>query len=185
MRTLQADYFDWMCRLVYDRKYCRGKKYNKLLRFLNDTDFFYILEMDENRAEDGISMRYKYGDEYYISEDEIYIHLSNKPCSILEMMVALSIRCENHIMDDPEIGNRTGEWFWNMIDNLGLSEMSDDSYDADYVEMVVQRFLNREYQFDGEGGLFTVRSINIDMRKIDIWYQMCWYLNSVLSERRN
>ena len=101
------------------------------------------------------------------------------PCSVLEMMLALSIRCEEHIMDDPEIGNRTGEWFWIMIVNLGLGSMDDTRYDEEYVDDILDKFLNREYDADGTGGLFPVRNpryAQYDLRNVDIWYQLNWYL---------
>ena len=97
-------------------------------------------------------------------------------CSVLEMMIALSMRCEEQIMDDPDIGNRTGQWFWDMIDNLGLGNMSDSKFDSLYVDEVLQRFLNRDYKRNGEGGLFTINRRGLDMRSVEIWYQMCWHL---------
>ena len=57
-----------------------------------------------------------------------------RPCSVLEMMIALSMRCEEQIMDDPDIGNRTGQWFWDMIDNLGLGEHERLKFDGRYVD---------------------------------------------------
>ena len=45
----------------------------------------------------------------------ISAYLDNKTCSVLEMMIALAIRCEEHIMDDPDVGNRTGQWFWKDV----------------------------------------------------------------------
>ena len=110
----------------------------------------------------------------------IATYLDDRPCSILEMMIALAIRCEEHIMEDPEIGNRTGQWFWNMIVSLGLGHMTDDYFDLAYVEEAVRRFLNREYSRDGSGGLFTIERCPQDMRRIEIWYQMCMYLQTIL-----
>lgn len=182
---MQEDYFNWMCNLVCDRKRHDGKRYVKLLWHLHMTEFIYIMEMDDNRAEDGMDLRHKFGDEYCIDEELIIDNLYDKPCSVLEMMIALSIRCEDNIMGDPDIGNRTEEWFWNMIDNLGLSKMHDALFLEEYVDLVLHRFLYREYQPDGKGGLFHIPSTHIDLRNIDIWYQMCRYLNTVLSERRN
>lgn len=57
-------------------------------------------------------------------------------------------------MDDPEAGNRTGVWFWAMISNLGLECMSDDDFDELYVEEHIQHFLDRQYSYQGGGGLF-------------------------------
>ena len=41
------------------------------------------------------------------------------------MMIALAIRCEEHIMDDPDAGDRTGQWFWSMLVSLGLGSMDE------------------------------------------------------------
>lgn len=107
---LNSEYFDWMCQLVCNRRYTRGLSYQKLLRFLHNVDFNYTIEMDGNREEDGIDLRYRFGYENSYENAMISSYLDNSPCSVLEMMIALAIRCEEHIMDDPDIGNRTGQW---------------------------------------------------------------------------
>ena len=80
-------------------------------------------------------------------------------------------------MADPDIGNRTGQWFWNMIVNLGLGNMNDSNFSEDFVEKRIEVFLDRNYGKHGEGGLFTVRNSRYDLRNVEIWYQMCWYLD--------
>ena len=95
------------------------------------------------------------------------------------MMVGLAIRCEETIMDDTNIGDRTGQWFWGMIVNLGLGSMFDNNYDRQLVETNVERFLEREYDYNGKGGLFTIRHCDRDLRDVEIWYQLCWYLDSI------
>lgn len=82
-------------------------------------------------------------------------------------------------MDDPEYGNRTGQWFWNMVNSLGLGSMTDDRYDAYSIDRTIEIFLDREYDADGQGGLFTVRHCDEDMRNVEIWTQLCWYLNDI------
>ena len=96
------------------------------------------------------------------------------------MMVALAIRCEESIMDDPEIGDRTSQWFRIMLVNLGLGSMSDDRFNRVYVDMVIDRFLDRQYDADGRGGLFTVRHCDCDLRDVEIVYQMYWYLDELV-----
>lgn len=176
---LNNEYFEWMCELVRDTRYTRRLSYKKLLKYLHDRDFEFIIEMDSNRAEDGTDLRYRFAYDYKRSGPSTIGYLDDGPCSVLEMMVALAIRCEEHIMDDPEMGNRTGHWFWIMIENLGLRSMSDNNFDERYVEKVIDRFLNREYNENGEGGLFTVRNCGLDLRTVEIWYQMCWYLDEI------
>jgi hypothetical protein len=95
------------------------------------------------------------------------------------MLVALALRCEENIMDDPDMGNRTGQWFWIMISNLGLGAMRDSRFNERRAEVVIDRLLSRDYEPDGEGGLFTVKGCKHDMRTVEIWHQMCWYLNYI------
>jgi hypothetical protein len=98
------------------------------------------------------------------------------------MMVALAVRCEEDMMYDPDYGDRTAQWFWGMVRSLGLGGMMDSVYDPDRVEAVIQRFLNRDYEPNGKGGLFTLRHAPFDARKVDIWYQLCWYLDELAGD---
>lgn len=178
---LNNEYFEWLCELVCsDERYFRRLPYRRLLRYLHSVDFRYTIAMDGNRAENGVNLRYRFGDENSYRDAMIASYLDYRPCSVLEMMVALAIRCEERIMDDPDIGNRTGQWFWDMIDSLGLKQMSDIAFDRVYVENVVEKFLDRDYKPNGEGGLFTVENCDRDMRDTDIYYQMCWYLREIV-----
>lgn len=175
------EYFDWMYRLVCDKQYTRNKSYTKLLSYLYDTNFFYLIDRDGNRADDGIQLRYRFGYESGYDDRVIASYLDDRDCSVLEMMVALAMRCEEHIMGDPDMGDRMGQWFWSMIDNLGLMEMDNKRFNEAYAEVVIDIFLNREYKPNGEGGLFTVEDRNRDLRSVEIWYQMMWYLDSILN----
>ena len=177
---LNQKYFEWMYQLVCNEGYSERLSYRKLLSYLHDTEFVYIIDMDSNRAEDGIDLRYRFGYEHEYEHSIIAEYLDDRSCSVLEMLIALSIRCEEHIMDDPDIGNRTGQWFWSMISNLGLDFMSDTKFDKRYLDGVISKFLNREYKRNGEGGLFTVKNCKHDLRTAEIWYQMCWYLVDIL-----
>lgn len=176
---LNNAYFDWMYRLVCGDGYSKGRSYRKLFYLLHDTPFTYTIAMDGNRYEDGVELRYRFANEQGHREAIIARYLDERPCSVLEMLIALSIRLEEHIMDDPEIGNRTGQWFWNMITNLGLGSMNDVRFDKDYSYNVIQRFLSRDYERDGKGGLFTVKYCRFDLRDVEIWYQACWYLDNL------
>jgi hypothetical protein len=170
---VNKEYFNWMCFLACPD----NPEYYGLLEQLHATDFEYSLDMDGNRAEDGMELRYRFGEEYSYGMPVIAAYLDDRPCSVLEMMLALAIRCEEHIMDNPDMGDRTSCWFGEMIDNLGLYGMHGPNYDSEYVDHVLYIFLNREYERNGEGGLFTIRDPKRDMRTTDIWYQMCWYIN--------
>lgn len=178
MDKLEQKYFDWLCNKIIDDE--SVTKYYKLMNHIYDRQFISIIEMDNNRAEDGKGLRRRFEIENSIPR-EIMLELfsGNTTCSVLEMMVALSIRCEETIMTDDSYGDRTGIWFWNMIVSLGLGTMSDSRFDSRYTDVVIDRFIDREYQRNGEGGLFTIDGIKRDMRNVEIWYQMMWYLDTL------
>lgn len=177
---LNNAYFEWMYQLVCDKQYSKKLSYRKLLCRLHDTEFIYLIPMDSNRADDGVNLRYRFGDEYSYEPPMITSYLDERACSVLEMLIALSLRCEEHIMDDPDIGNRTGQWFWNMIVNLDLGSMNDAMFDKEHVDDIISIFLNRQYKRNGEGGLFTIKHCRHDLRSVEIWYQMCWYLDELV-----
>lgn len=175
---LNNEYFEWMYKIVLSNQYSfNGLTYRKLLYYLHGREFTYILEMDGNRAADGIDFRYQFGYEFGYSNEMIRQYLDTRPCSVLEMMVALSFRLEKQIMDNYDYGDRTGQWFWNMIVSLGLGHMSDDKFNRKYVDRTVTKFLNREYEPNGKGGLFTLNNSNYDMAKEEIWCQAMWFLD--------
>lgn len=175
-RTKQ-EYFDWMINLVGGNRYAGRVTFVHLLESLHDTEFVYTIHRDKNRYEDGISLRYRFGCDNNCEEDaERYL---TGPCSVLEMMVALALRCEETIMDDPSIGNRTAQWFWSMVTNLGLGSMYDSRFDKRIFDMHMYKFINHKYDRDGKGGLFTVRNCKYDMRDEEIWNQLNWYLDGI------
>lgn len=181
MRNLKNEinsrYFDWICDKVCGKRYSKELSFYRLLEHLHNTEFIFSVSKDENRAADGIDLRYRFAGSHRRIE---YLDYLDGPCSVLEMMVALAIHMEENVMDDPEYGDRTGQWFWGMIVNLGLGSMTDSRYDERYVNDILERFLYRDYEPDGRGGLFTVKRTNEDLRSVEIWYQMCWYLDEFL-----
>ena len=177
---LSDKYFKWMYKLVSDKRFKRSS-YRKLLKCLHSIDFTYTIEMDGNRAEDGMDLRYRFGYFNSLEEQMIASYLDDRPCSVLEMMIALAIRCEEQIMGNPDIGDRTSKWFWIMIDNLGLSNMDDDHYDENLIYKVIDRFLNHDYDKNGKGGLFIIENSHRDIRNVEIWYQMMWYLDDIIN----
>ena len=169
------EYKKWLYHEVIDSKPKR-KEYDKLFDTLFDTPFKIIHPYDENRAMDGLESRWIFSSQPGVEDIPA---LEGVPCSVLEMLVALSIRCEETIMDDTRVGDRTGQWFWGMITNLGLGSMTDDNYSRDYVDSVIDRFLRNDYESNGKGGLFTIRNCEYDLRSVGIWCQLCWYLDSL------
>lgn len=171
---LKRKYFEWLCNFVKTPEMCNYK--NLLLRLFR-IDFYAIIPTDENRASDGIELRYRFGREKKLHASDVSSVIDVTDCSVLEMMIALCLRCEEQIIDSPDTEYRTKKMFWRMIRNLGLISMNDDKYDEFEVEERMDIFLNREYEPNGTGGLFHLKRPRNDLRDVEIWYQMMWYLN--------
>lgn len=174
--VINDEYFMWLLSLVCGRKHSEKYSFEKLLRYLHNTEFRYSILRDENRAEDGMDLRYRFA--CHVGVEAVESDLDG-PCSVLEMMIALALRCEETIMCDDDIGDRTKQWFWMMVTNMGLGSMSDDRFDRRYVKGVVECFLDRDYEPDGRGGLFVIRNCEQDLRDVEIWYQLHWYLDTI------
>lgn len=172
------EYFEWLYDMMCVDRYSKEISYRKLFTRLHNIEFRYIIPSDRNRAGDGIDLRYRFAYANNYSYRAVSEYLSD-PCSVLEMMVALAMRCEENIMDDPKVGNRTSQWFWGMVVNLGLGSMTDAQYDKQLVDESVRTLLNRDYKPNGEGGLFTLRHCDEDLRDVEIWMQLCWYLDEI------
>lgn len=170
------EYFEWMYHLVSSDEKYNKLSYRKLLYFLHSVSFYPRMEMDDNRRIDGIDFRYRFGYENGYSDEYIRRYLDTRECSVLEMMIALAFRVEEQIMSNTLYGDRTGQWFWMMIVNLGLGKMDDQNYDERYVAMVIDNFLSGRYSPNGDGGLFIVDHPAKSMPSVDIWCQFMWYL---------
>jgi hypothetical protein len=161
-----------MVDMVCANRFADGVSFRKLLKHLHDTVFTYTLKKDADRAADGEYLRYRFA--YRNGYDKNFTDGSS---SVLEVMIAIAMECEESIMDDPSYGDRTAQWFWEMVKNLGLGGMTDTRYDAEHVDEVLTRFLSRKYTRDGRGGLFYIPGCTRDLRRVAIWHQLCWWLN--------
>lgn len=172
-------YFDWLCRLI-NTPDDRVSRDVRVLKYLYSKDFRYSNDMDANRAADGVDMRYNFSYDTGYSFPDVREALLDKPCSCLEMMVALAWRCENNIMGDYDKGDRTPIWFWVMIDNLGVS--SDQLSDIDICDDIIEHWFVCDYGRDGAHSLWYVPGVRKDMRKREIWSQMMIYLDAYYGE---
>ena len=57
-KAIRYDYFDWLCDKVRDRS-C-DKSYLMLLKDLHNIPFMAVIEIDNNREEDGKYIREEY-----------------------------------------------------------------------------------------------------------------------------
>lgn len=176
MKRKDQLYFAWLVNFVCDTD--QKRFYSELLRYLFNCEFVYDNEYDKNLADYGVELRYEYHERIAsLSEDTLY-----RECTLLEMMIALSVSMEEEIMSNDEHGDRTHRWFWGMIESLGLDKYEDSYWDELKVDEIIENFEEKRYQKSGKGGLFTVENGQFNMRNMTIWEQMSGYLTEIINE---
>lgn len=166
------DYYQWLLEKVdgYKEPYYN---YSLLLHKLHSLPFVWSIERDSNRATDGKRLRWEYMDENSIPEGA---YRDGVPCSVLEMLISLCIRCDLEIIGEAGV-DQVAKWFWIMIDNLDLSRCTDDNFNGEYVEQQIGIWLDRVFSRNGKGSPFPLKKAHHDQRKVEIWLQMCGYLS--------
>ena len=151
-----SDYYLWLYELVNDGEH------DTLIRYLYEHPYTWQFTLDENRSAGGINMRNRYANENGILPRDV----GEGPCSILEMLIALSERMVELLTCD------IYTWFWQMLDNLGLTQFDDSNFDERGVSYILSVWLNRSYNSKGEGSLFPLKDYSGDCRNLDTWGQM-------------
>lgn len=177
------NYYVWLMDKIHIREHSEN---TEMVAVLFDREYLWFLENDDNRAEEGLDLRDQYEQEtgYPISEyKEIGLNI---PCSVLEMLIGLAQAIENNVMYDPERGNRTHIWFWEMVRNLGLDKATDDEilgrgrFGVAYIDGILDRWLAREFDSDGVGSPFPLSNCGDfvkNQRETELWFQAMNYLN--------
>ena len=178
--NIKQDYFQWLCEMVHSDG--PSQSYGILLKTLHSIPFFATHERDLNRMDDGFRLRYEY--EYicpsYIPESKKEEFFEEK-VSVLEVLIALANRIED-LMYDPNKGDQTLIWFWEMISNLGFENFTDEAFGCRewysfQVEDIIKKWLERKFQRSGKGSPFPLKYWKYDQRKLELLYQMNDYLN--------
>lgn len=169
---VRDEYLVWLLEMVGMRRGWWG-----LANLLHSIKFRWTIPNDDNRATDGMVLRDKFAYEQGLDN---YPELSG-PCSFLEMLVALARRCDDEIMGDPTKEPRYAFWFQEFLKNADLMQFSDErsceiGWEPTDVDKIVDRILDRTYEPDGEGGLFPLKDPKENQRKVEIWYQMSFWL---------
>lgn len=167
---LERQYYIWLTNWIPAWR----MTHSKLLRKLYETPFRVTLLMDENRVGDGLALRTRFVYENGMSTVERDVLKIRRPCSILEVMIAMALRFEEEYMRDFQDEDPVGKRFGYMLDSLGLTCDDDLVFDGDQMRigLILTIFLDRTYHPDGRGGLFYIPGTQDDMRQIELWQQM-------------
>lgn len=166
---IRESYFKWLIDDVLGEPSIR-ESHLYLARALFKKEFYWIVVNDENRAVDGRLLRDEYTDKTGMDVTDILAC----PCSVLEMLIALAVRIACDIMPDV-YSQDVAYWFWLMITNLKLDGFDDRGFDMEYVDYILEKFMERDYDYEGFGGLFPRKNATEDQSKVEIWYQMQGY----------
>lgn len=170
-------YYDWLCNLIdTDTDICMPHK--KLLSGLHTMQFYSCNNMDNNRAADGMGLRRMFINENKNDPEFVYEFMSvyiSRPCSVLEFMIALAMKCGNGLYAHLDQEYPVALWFWKVFcKNLGYDRMHDDNFSQKKFYDRTVGCMSREYNSDGTGGsMFPIRGYTVsDMRTLDIWQQL-------------
>lgn len=174
-QPLDELYLTWLYHQVGSIKLRNpARTFWSLFRQLHITEFVWIVPNDDNRVEDGRDLRQEFIQQERIDDvDRDWMELG---CSMLELLIGLSRVLAFEAEGEPR------DWFWTLIENLGLEEMNDRTYRSapDVAERIIcetaNRVIWRTYSPDGRGGLFPLDHPEHDQRDVEIWYQLNAYL---------
>jgi hypothetical protein len=161
----EQEYFRWLTDRVQEDGHPR-KTYGNLFRMLYDTEFVWIIPNDDNRVMDGLDLRV----EFFHSRVAL-----RKPCSVLEVLVALSRRLAWLA------GGSAEGWAWQLLCNLELHKFRDpiSQRKTQQVDEILYALIWRTYYPDGTGGFFPLTWPKEDQTKVEIWYQMHAYVKEI------
>lgn len=154
--------------------------YTMLCCSLLKKPFVPVIKDDYNRVEDALTLRIDFVECYSDIYDDIvpideYGNFEEEDVSCLEMLLYLALRLEEDLMYDYKEGDRTIEWFFEFITNLNLDDITNENYSEKscyYISEILDRWMNREYNDNGENGNIIITNRNCDMRNMPIWNQL-------------
>lgn len=170
MKRNERLYFDFLTDFV-----CSGREkveFSKVLEQLFYKTFISYDELDDNLIYNSMELREKYSKSYIFDFD----------CTVLELMVYLSIEIEDSIMANNEYGDRTGLWFWSMMSSLGLNFYDNFNYNSVEIDRILENFIEKRYEKSGKGGLFAVKNPSKNARNENIWSQAMNFVSEFAQE---
>ena len=157
-------YFDWLMAIVGG-----PGEYKDVIDVLWSTEYWSDIPNDENRANDGLELRYFYEEETGFECEK------NGACTVLEMMIALANRMENAFFYDPKVGNRTNLWFWEMFYNAGFANFGKNGQKKWPFAHFLQKFLARK----SGTFFFEIDKKPENWAKIEVWKQVCAHVSAI------
>lgn len=167
--TYEREYLEWLLEYIDARD---TYAYSDVCRHLHTIKYKYFVPNDDNRAADGIRLR----DDFISAKYYNLTTLNIGECSVLEMIAALSDRFDRIAFG--QVYSLRHLVAKELLMNLDLHH-----YDVNFiggreeVNNIINVFMDRKYEKNGKGGLFPLKTPKQDQRKVEIWYQMMYYID--------
>lgn len=145
-----------------------GYGYEDMLRVLYSYPFEIIVETDANLLPNVFALRDEYGYKPKPYEKDM--------ANCFEIFISLASKFD-WLLSDLKNPDRTEEWFWMMMKNTGLIFYDNEHFNRDDIESICDVFVHRKYKTNGYGGPFPLRQPRKNVRRVDLWYQINWYVN--------
>jgi hypothetical protein len=172
--ALNDGYFKWLLGILGFKDPINDCGYISMLSYLYSTDFKLtdpVVGHDDNRLDDGFELRAQYSNNF---TDPEFPTIFEEPVSVLEVLTAFAVRIDDDIMYDGAL--HASKWFFIMIDNLGMTNFTDDRLGLDWViddeEQIIDIWMSRQYGPSGRGTIFPINNTGVDQRNVEMWYQM-------------
>ena len=192
MSFLVDDYIYYLYKMVQNG----GENHRKMCVELFRNRFFITRsapKRDIDREKDGLELRTEWSNRVHKLDnviqneypgDDLDTEFHSIPCTMLEMIIGISKRMGEQLMDE-DGEDKTAQYFWEIIGNLGLDCWDDDNFGwetglaSKNTGKICEILCKRQYNPDGtSGGMFPMPGVlGINQKKMEIWYQMQEYIN--------
>lgn len=156
-------YFEWLYQKAFSTN-----EYRELMLWLWEIDFYWSNDFDANRAADGISLRRAYLFENGRAKENY--DWDESECTFMELFIGLANKLAMLLDKDVQ------ETMLHLMRNIGLDNMKNGRVHEDYVDEVVYRIMDRDYDYNGDGGFFPLSNPPSDQRNVELLYQMNHYI---------
>lgn len=181
-RSLPAKWVEWLLSNVdYVNRYAYGLHIHKVVSALADISFEPMIQEDVGEVQNVLTMRGYWLEDQGRFDDSAQVYGYFGDVTVLEILICLAMRMEEIMLDD-SYGDRTGQWFFTMLHNLGLldEQFRDENLKGektpDILRMVyeqVRGFLTRDTV-----GKYPFNLPNREEeRRMSLWMQANAYLN--------
>lgn len=129
-------YKKYLKNIIVDGEFCC---YDILLERL-DLIPYEPNRLNTDRYEDAEQLRIDYGVDNNIKE--VLSYFEDTPITVFEVLVALSIRLEKKVVPNNKKGDRTSQWFWALINDIGLGKQDDNHWDLNIIDKVIKEWMS-------------------------------------------